>query len=116
MDQKLSLSTHILDVNLGKPAQDVAIKLFKFVDNLWVESACQAHTDTNGRFKDFKKVDDSVAGTYKIRFETKEYFDRLGINDTLYPYIEIIFEIKSLDHYHVPLLLSAFGYSSYRGS
>lgn len=89
MDQKLSLSTHILDVSLGKPAQGVSIKLFKFVNNLWVESACQAVTDTNGRFKEFKNVDNSVIGTYKIRFETKEYFDQIGINETLYPYIEV---------------------------
>lgn len=89
MDQKLSLSTHILDVNLGKPAQNVGIKLFKFVDNKWIKSACEATTDANGRFKDFEKVDSSVIGTYKIKFETKEYFERLGTNDTLYPYIEV---------------------------
>lgn len=89
MDQKLSLSTHILDVNLGKPAQAVAIKLFKFVNNVWIESAYKATTDANGRYNDFKKVDNSVTGTYKIKFETKEYFKRLGINDTLYPFIEV---------------------------
>ncbi|XP_070493459.1 5-hydroxyisourate hydrolase [Chironomus tepperi] len=116
MDQKLSLSTHILDVSLGKPAEGVTIKLFKSVHNTWIESANSATTDSNGRFKDFKNVDNTVTGIYKIRFETKDYFDRLGINDTLYPYIEIIFEIKSSDHYHIPLLLSAFGYSTYRGS
>ena len=54
-------------------------------------------------------------GIYKLRFETKDYFDQQGIG-TFYPYVEIIFDIQSAEHYHVPLLLNPFGYSTYRGS
>jgi len=50
-----------------------------------------------------------------MRFETKDYFDKNRI-PTFYPYVEIIFEIENDQHYHIPLLLSPFGYSTYRGS
>ncbi len=54
-------------------------------------------------------------GIYKIKFETKDYFDKNQIK-TFYPYVEIIFEIDSTQHYHIPLLLNPFGYTTYRGS
>ncbi|MEO7264893.1 MAG: hydroxyisourate hydrolase [Ferruginibacter sp.] len=52
---------------------------------------------------------------YKMHFETKEYFDRLKTK-TFYPYVEVFFEVNSAEHYHVPLLLNPYGYSTYRGS
>ena len=54
-------------------------------------------------------------GIYKMRFETKDYFDK-GRIPTFYPYVEIVFDIHSTEHYHIPLLLNPFGYSTYRGS
>ena len=135
MDQKLSLSSHILDTTKGKPAENVEVKLFKLVGGIWVESSSnQGTTDKDGRIKNFKKVDGSVNGVYKLRFEVAEYFQRLG-QETLYPFIEvrlssslrikfhyncvcsqISFNISSDSHYHIPLLLNPFGYSTYRGS
>jgi 5-hydroxyisourate hydrolase len=52
---------------------------------------------------------------YKLRFETKDYFDKERIS-TFYPYVEIVFEVAASEHYHVPLLINPFGYSTYRGS
>ena len=56
-----------------------------------------------------------VEGIYKLRFETKDYFDSLQVT-TFYPYVDIVFDITSKEHYHVPLLMNPFGYSTYRGS
>jgi 5-hydroxyisourate hydrolase len=116
MDQKLSLSTHILDTTKGQPAKDVKIHLFKMIENIWVQSVNIAVTDKDGRFKNFSKIDNVASGVYKLRFEVAEYFEKNDI-ETFYPFIEIPFKITSSDaHYHVPLLLNPFGYSTYRGS
>lgn len=88
MDQNLSLSTHILDTTKGKPADNVKVKLYKFVDGVWVNSSFRGVTDKDGRIKEFKKVDEVSCGVYKLRFEVAEYFQRLGV-ETLYPFIEV---------------------------
>lgn len=88
MDQKLSLSTHILDTTKGKPADNVKIKLFKNVGGIWVESNFGKTTDKDGRAKDFSKVDGVTGGVYKLVFEVAEYFERLGV-ETLYPFVEV---------------------------
>ncbi|CAO1388819.1 unnamed protein product [Diamesa hyperborea] len=116
MDQKLSLSSHILDTSRGKPADNVEIKLFKLVNNEWIKSPSSGVTDKDGRFKDFTKIDHATMGTYKLRFDVEDYFQRLGV-ESLYQFIEIAFKISSdTEHYHIPLLLNPFGYSTYRGS
>jgi 5-hydroxyisourate hydrolase len=71
-------------------------------------------TNTDGRAPDLqnKNLEPTI---YKLRFETKDYFDKNRIS-TFYPYVEIIFEITDSEHYHVPLLLNPFGYSTYRGN
>lgn len=89
MNQKLSLSTHILDINLGKPAEGVSVKLSKLIGNSWIESSENVITDENGRFKNFNKIDNAINGTYRLRFKTKEYFSRIGTGETLYPYIDV---------------------------
>jgi 5-hydroxyisourate hydrolase len=88
MDQKLSLSTHILDTTKGKPADNVTVKLYKLVGGIWVESNFNGKTDKDGRIKDFSRIDDSTNGVYKLRFEVAEYFQRIGA-ETLYPFIEV---------------------------
>lgn len=115
--QKLSLSTHILDISRGRPADNVKVTLYKLLDGTWsLSNSCSpATTDRDGRIRDFLKVDDEVTGTYMLKFEVAEYFTRLG-KETLYPFIEIQFKITDMAHYHIPLLLSPFGYSTYRGS
>lgn len=88
MEQKLSLSSHILDTTKGKPAENIKVKLFKLIGGIWVESDFNGVTDKDGRVKDFSKVDGAVHGVYKLRFEVAEYFQRNG-QDTLYPFIEV---------------------------
>jgi len=107
------ITSHILNISTGKPAEGVDAVLFFQENNNWTEIA-KSKTNSDGRIKEWLSKEPS-AGVYKIRFETKEYFDKNSIA-TFYPYVEIVFEIKSNEHYHIPLLLSPFGYSTYRGS
>lgn len=116
-----TLSTHILDVAAGRPAADILVILFHDGHEL-----ARAHTNADGRITTWSASinpaspnaaapSDFPPGQYKLQFETKPYFDRLSI-PTLYPFIGIDFGITSDTHYHIPLLLSPFGYSTYRGS
>jgi 5-hydroxyisourate hydrolase len=109
------ITTHILDTTIGKPVQGVTIILYQQKKNEWVEIA-KGVTNMDGRISDLIRKDEVVAlGIYKMKFLVKEYFDLSQIA-TFYPFIEITFEIKGQEHYHIPLLLSPFGYSTYRGS
>ena len=109
------ITTHILDTTKGKPAKGITIVLYNGENDEWKEIA-RGKTNDDGRIVDFLKKDSTLQpGIYKMRFETKDYFDRNAI-ETFYPYVEIIFDIRSNDHYHIPLLLNPFGYSTYRGS
>jgi len=107
------ITTHILDTTLGKPASNVAIRLHQQQAADWTELA-SGHTDADGRIRDLL-TEPIPSGIYKLRFETQAYFDRLGVA-SFYPFVEITFSIKTGEHYHVPLLLNPFGYSTYRGS
>jgi 5-hydroxyisourate hydrolase len=109
------ITTHILDTTKGRPAQGVTIILYQGQNDSWTELA-RGVTNTDGRIPDLLKKDALVQkGIYKLRFETKDYFDKDHIA-TFYPYAEIIFDISTNEHYHIPLLLNPFGYSTYRGS
>ncbi|GAA1405966.1 hypothetical protein AUR04nite_16720 [Glutamicibacter uratoxydans] len=108
------LSTHILDTVSGKPAQGVDVVLEHRVKNKWKQVA-NGTTDEDGRIESLgpKTLEN---GAYRITFETEAYFKQLK-QDTFFPSIPIDFYISSPDqHYHVPLLLSPFAYSTYRGS
>ena len=108
------ITTHILDTSLGKPAEGVTIILYHGGNDVWTEIA-RGTTDADGRIKVLLHKSPLEEGIYKLRFETKDYFDNKQVK-TFYPYVEITFEIDSAEHYHVPLLLNPFGYSTYRGS
>lgn len=109
------MSSHILDINIGKPAPDVVISLSKKVGDDW-KVIDEKRTDKDGRVKDFlDKSKGSNEGIYKLTYYVKPYFEKQH-QDTFYPYIEVVFEIKDDKHYHVPITLSPFGYSTYRGS
>jgi 5-hydroxyisourate hydrolase len=109
------ITTHILDTTRGKPAPGITITLYLGQNDEWAEIA-RGKTNEDGRIVDLLKKDLLLQkGIYKLRFETKDYFDNNKVL-TFYPYIEIIFDIQSHEHYHVPLLLNPFGYSTYRGS
>ncbi len=109
------VTTHILDTTRGLPAGGVTITMFQKNDNTWVELA-SGITNHDGRIKDLLKPDVLLAlGTYKMHFAVKEYFNVHGM-EAFYPFVEIVFDIRSKEHYHIPLLLNPYGYSTYRGS
>ena len=110
------LTTHILDTSIGKPAAGVKIILKKSeADSSWSFMA-EGVTNADGRVGDLLKTDKILApGHYKLIFDTEGYFKNQKLK-CFYPSVEIIFEISDASHYHVPLLLNPFGYSTYRGS
>lgn len=109
------LTSHILDTTKGKPAEGVTIILYRGGNDEWNEIA-RGITNSDGRLKELLPANETLQiGIYKMRFETKDYFDKNG-TATFYPYVEIVFDIQSNEHYHIPLLLNPFGYSTYRGS
>ena len=108
------LTTHILDTSLGAPAASVPLRLARQEKGAWKELA-QGRTDADGRCPNLLKPGALTAGTYRLTFDTKAYFDAQNQRG-FYPYVEIVFEVIDERHHHVPLLLSPFGYSTYRGS
>jgi 5-hydroxyisourate hydrolase len=114
------ITTHILDTTKGRPAEGITIVLYsgqndEWQNDEWTEIG-RGITNIDGRIADLLKEGVLLPfGIYKMRFETKDYFDKVPI-ETFYPYVEIIFDIKVYEHYHIPLLLNPFGYSTYRGS
>jgi len=112
-----TISTHILDVALGAPAGRVAVGLAaQNTDESWTELS-HAWTDEDGRVKPFFLVSEPVqSGTYRLVFDTESYFAGLEVN-SFFPQVTIVFKIDdAASHYHVPLLISPYGYSTYRGS
>ena len=115
--EKYQLSSHILDISQGKPAPNVKIALSKQDKNQnWV-LIDEKYTDNNGRIKDFLKEESNKNNNavYKLTFYITPYFERLK-QKTFYPFIEVVFEIKDNQHYHIPITLSPYGYSTYRGN
>lgn len=111
----MGLSTHILDTALGRPAANVAITL-SFLDHGTWRQISTALTDADGRSKTLLSDHPLAAATYKLHFHTAPYFAALNL-PSLYPYIEITFTVTDpTQHHHIPLLLTANGYTTYRGS
>lgn len=109
------LTTHILDTTKGRPAASVTIVLYEPAGDDWREIARNA-TNADGRIPDLLAQDKILAmGVYKLKFLTQEYFERDG-TASFYPFVEICFSVTDDSHYHVPLLLNPFGFSTYRGS
>ncbi len=107
-----TLSTHVLDTALGRPAQGIRVTLER-ADDL-VGSGV---TDAEGRVRDLHKKDAPLSeGSYRLTFYVAEYFSKAG-RESFFPEIVVNFRVsEGEEHYHVPLLLSPFGYSTYRGS
>ncbi len=111
----MGLSTHILDTALGKPAAGVALVLSRETADGWSEVG-RGSTDADGRCRTLLGERALEQETYKLRFETASYFAAQKITG-LYPYVEIVFAVADASqHYHIPLLLAANGYTTYRGS
>jgi 5-hydroxyisourate hydrolase len=112
-----TISTHILDTARGKPANGVHVELsVQNTDESWTHLS-EAWTDDDGRVKPFFLVETLLeVGIYRLVFDTDAYFSGLDLT-SFYPQVTIVFRIEdSQQHYHVPLLISPFGYSTYRGS
>lgn len=108
----MNLSTHVLDSATGTPATGVAVRLERRAGDSW-QHVASASTDTDGRVRELGALS---AGAHRITFDTGTYYRARGI-DTFYPEVAVVFEVTDPEqHHHVPLLLSPFGYSTYRGS
>jgi 5-hydroxyisourate hydrolase len=109
------ITSHVLDTSKGRPAPGIIVTLFMESDHQWRELGRDV-TNEDGRVTALADPDVVLPrGNYKLHFETGTYFEQRNIAP-FYPSIEIIFHVNSGEHYHVPLLLSPFGYSTYRGS
>jgi 5-hydroxyisourate hydrolase len=111
----MSLSTHVLDTAAGRPAAGVRVTCERLRDTEW-QQLTERTTDDDGRIGDLVARDDLTIGVHRLSFATAEYAAATG-TPTFWPLVTIIFEVVDADeHHHVPLLLSPFGYSTYRGS
>jgi 5-hydroxyisourate hydrolase len=111
----MGITTHVLDIGRGKPASSVLVTLERRTgDGAWVPVG-HGETDSDGRLRTLTP-DGIETGTYRMTFDTATYFRERHV-ETFYPEAIIIFNVGDpAQSYHVPLLLSAWGYSTYRGS
>jgi 5-hydroxyisourate hydrolase len=109
------LTTHVLNTATGRPAAGLQISLEKMREGSF-EPLSSGETNGDGRLSESLVGDRWGSGVYRIRFETGAYFAAQK-EACFYPHVEVVFEVSKPDeHHHVPLLLSPFGYSTYRGS
>jgi len=114
-----TISTHVLDTSIGKPAAGIRVTLERLSGRDGaVEQAGSGVTDQDGRLRNLLAPDVRLdEGTYRLRFDVEAYFVRQG-REAFFPEVIVVFRVGRGDdhHYHVPVLLSPFGYSTYRGS
>ena len=110
------ITTHVLDTARGQPAEGLTIVLDRQgPDGAWTELA-RGVTNRDGRVADLLAPGALHAGLHRVTFHTAAYFERLGVAG-FYPRVEVVVDIRDpRQHYHIPLLLSPYGYSTYRGS
>ncbi|XP_035908769.1 5-hydroxyisourate hydrolase [Anopheles stephensi] len=117
-DTMQNLSTHILDTTRGKPAAEVPVTLYQRTSSQAWTKISTGITDGDGRFRSFFADGQPglEKGVYKLYFDVGLYFRGRSV-ESLYPFVEIVFTVADpTQHYHIPLLLNPFGYSTYRGS
>lgn len=108
------ITTHVLDIAAGRPAEGVLVILEQSSTSGWTELG-RGPTDADGRQKSLSAAS-IAAGVYRLRFDTAAYFRAKNVR-AFFPEVTVAFEIDDVGrHYHVPLLLSPYGYSTYRGS
>ncbi|MEU4192791.1 hydroxyisourate hydrolase [Kribbella sp. NPDC026611] len=103
-----SLSTHVLDTALGRPAEGVNVRLYQGAQQI-----ADGTTDHDGRIAELAPTLEH--GTYRLSFDVVAYAESTG-QDTFFPEVSVTFTVADERHYHVPLLLSPFAFSTYRGS
>jgi 5-hydroxyisourate hydrolase len=112
----MGISTHVLDLTTGLPAGGLAVALDRQDDDGGWAEVGSAVTGQDGRVRELTAAGEAVRGMYRLRFASGEYFAARG-GPTFHPEIHVVFEVvDGARHYHVPLILSPFGYSTYRGS
>lgn len=118
----MGVSTHILDTSTGRPAANVPVSLARWKEERWSMLSPEGlRTDADGRARQLLPETTPLdPGLYRVRFETARYYEAQQVKG-LYPWVEITFEVAvwttdEVPHYHIPLLLTANGYTTYRGS
>ncbi len=111
------ITTHVLDTSLGRPAAGVPVILERTEGATGWTSLGHGETDADGRLRTLLSVDASMTpGRYRLVFDTRKYFESRSVR-SFYPSVIVMFEVTTADdHCHVPLLISPFGYTTYRGS
>jgi 5-hydroxyisourate hydrolase len=111
------ITTHILDLSTGFPARAVPVKLERLIASGW-SVVGSGVTDEDGRLRDLFPPEMSFTpGSYRLIFDTLSYFNGQKTEGFFFPQVTVEFYVSDTGrHYHVPLLLSPFGYSTYRGS
>lgn len=109
---KSPITSHVLDTATGKPAAGVPVVLSRLTNDQW-QILDEALTDADGRILQWRLANSELGfGTYRLQFQLQRY---LG-EESFYPYADVVFRVADERHHHIPLLLSPFGYSTYRGS
>jgi 5-hydroxyisourate hydrolase len=110
------ITTHVLDTSVGKPAAGVPVVLeVEEVGTGW-QQVGRGQTDKDGRLRDLLGEGALVEGIYRLTFDTHAYFADRKVT-SLYPQVSVVFSVRDVaEHHHIPLLLSPFGYTTYRGS
>ena len=111
------ITTHVLDTSIGKPAAGIPVALERNTHSAGWQAVGEGITDIDGRLTGLLPAGEAFsAGHYRLIFETGPYFEQKDIN-CFFPRVTITFVVKNTqEHHHVPLLVSPFGYSTYRGS
>jgi len=111
-----AITTHVLDTSRRRPAAGVPVRLEAHTDGGW-QTLGRGATDADGRLRDLLPEGQTLAsGLYRLTFDTSAYFSSHGV-EGFYPEVAVTFRVAdAAQHYHVPLLLSPYGYSTYRGS
>jgi 5-hydroxyisourate hydrolase len=109
------ITTHVLDTSLGRPAARLPVRL-DVLEHGAFATVAERVTNDQGRVTDLLPAGALAAGTYRLAFDTERYFAASG-RPAFYPYVEVVFAVtEAAEHHHIPLLLSPFGYSTYRGT
>ena len=109
------ITSHVLDTALGKPAAGLPLRLQLQTQDGW-QTLAERSTNQDGRVGDLLAEGALVRGTYRMIFDTGAYLKASG-QAVFYPQVEIVFTIEAeAEHYHIPLLLSPYGYATYRGT